>query len=184
MDTNKIESAVRVLLESIGEDFNREGLQKTPERVARAYQEMLSGYDQNPEEYLKTVFHEGACKEMVVLKNIEFTSFCEHHILPFMGHVIIGYIPNEKVVGISKLARVVDLFAKRLQIQERMTTQIADCIDKILAPKGVMVIIKSKHLCIACRGANKKDSVMITSAIRGIFETDPQPRTELLDLVR
>ena len=172
---------VKGILEHIGEDPAREGLKETPDRVERAYGEIFAGYKMNPDELLKT-FTEGACDEMVMLDNCEFYSTCEHHMLPFWGHVSIGYIPNGKVIGVSKLARLVDCFSKRLQIQERMTTQIADAIYRGLDAKGVMVVCKGQHFCMTSRGVRKHDAAMITSAIRGVFQTNDALRNEFLRL--
>lgn len=164
----------------IGEDKNREGLKETPNRVIKSWETLFEGYHQNPATILGTVFEQGACDEMVVLKNIEFYSMCEHHLLPFFGVVHIGYIPNKRVVGISKLARLTELFARRLQIQEQMTSQIADTLMEFLNPKGVMVVTEAKHMCMLMRGVQKQTSVMTTSAIRGRFKSDAKTREEFM----
>jgi GTP cyclohydrolase IA len=176
---DKMRNYLVEMLKYIGENPDREGLKETPDRIIRMWNKLYGGYKQNPEDVLSKVFRDGACDEMVILKNIEFYSTCEHHMLPFYGHVHIGYIPNKKVVGVSKLARLVEVFARRLQIQERMTTQIADALVKYLEPKGVMVMIKAQHLCMVARGIEKQDSKMITNAIRGVFIKE-QPRNEFL----
>ena len=177
-----MEDTLKKVLEYIGEDTTREGLVETPKRMIKAYNEIFSGYKQDPKDLMK-VFKDGSCKEMVILKNCEFYSTCEHHFLTFFGHVSIGYIPDKKVIGISKLARLVDCFAKRMQIQENMTTQIADCIMENLGAKGVMVVCEAEHLCMKSRGVKKQDSSMITSAIRGVFE-DHTLRQEFLSLIK
>lgn len=179
---NEIETDIERILQFIGEDTNREGLIETPKRILKSYEELFSGYKQDPTELLK-VFKEGSCKEMVILKNCEFYSTCEHHFLPFYGHISIGYVPNGKVVGISKLARLVDCFSRRLQIQERLVTQIADCIMENLQAKGVMVICEGVHFCMTSRGVRKQNSSMMTSAIRGVFEDD-KVRNEFLQLIK
>ena len=167
----------------IGEDSSREGLLETPERVIRACDELFSGYKTNPEELFKT-FQDGCCQEMVILKDVEYFSFCEHHLLPFFGKVSVGYIPNGKVVGVSKIARVVDMFAKRLQIQERMTSQIADTIIEHINPAGVMVVCEGTHFCMVTRGVRKQKSKMVTSAIRGVFKENGMARDEFLTLLK
>ncbi len=179
-----IEDSVRDMIEEIGDDPEREGLIETPRRVAKAYQELFAGYEQDPEEILAKVFQDGACEELVILKNIELSSMCEHHCLPFSGHISIGYIPNGVVVGISKLARLVEVFARRLQIQEKLTSQIADTLVKALNPHGVMVVCEAQHLCMTARGVKKQNSVMVTSAVRGIFKDDPRARAEFLSLIK
>ena len=178
----EIETHLERVLQYIGEDTSREGLIETPKRMKKAYAEIFSGYKQDPKELMKT-FTEGTCDEMVVLKNCEFYSTCEHHFLPFFGHISIGYIPNKKVIGISKLARLVDCFSKRMQIQENMTTQIADCIMKELDAKGTMVICEAQHFCMKSRGVKKQEASMITSAIRGNFIDNMALRQEFLSVV-
>lgn len=176
------DSVVRAIIDLIGDDAKREGLLDTPQRVMKTWQKLFSGYGQNASEVLKT-FTEGACDEMVILKAIEFYSTCEHHFLPFFGQVSIGYIPDGRIVGISKLARVVEIFSRRLQVQERMTSQIADAVDAELRPKGVMVIARAQHLCMMARGVEKQNSVMVTSAIRGSFRQSEAARNEFLSLL-
>jgi len=168
-------------LEFIGEDASREGLRETPARVVRAWDEMYAGYRTDPAALLKT-FQEGACREMVVLREVDFYSTCEHHLLPFFGTVSIGYLPSERVIGVSKLARLVDVFSRRLQIQERMTTQIAEAIRRHLEPDGVMVVCRARHLCMMARGVKKYAPEMVTSAIRGSFEK-PEVRAEFLSIL-
>lgn len=179
----KAEENIKEVLKYIGEDVNREGLLETPKRIRKAYDEVFSGYKQNPKELMK-VFKDGSCKEMVILKNCEFYSMCEHHMFPFFGHISIGYIPNGKVIGISKLARLVDCFAKRMQIQERLTSQIADTIMEELGALGVMVICEGVHFCMRSRGVKKQDASMVTSAVRGVFADDYKARQEFLSLVK
>lgn len=175
---------VRGFLEAIGEDPNREGLLDTPARVVKSWAELYAGYSQNSEEILSTVFEDGACDEMVILKDIEFSSMCEHHVLPFIGKAHIGYLPDGKVVGLSKLARLVDCFSKRLQIQEKMTTDISDAIEIHLKPKGVAVIVEAHHQCMSCRGVGKKNTTMITSSMLGAFRNNQAARGEFLSLIR
>jgi GTP cyclohydrolase IA len=185
MDASRIERAVTSILEAIGEDPKREGLVGTPGRVAEMYGELLSGMNQDPEEDLSVGFEEGH-REMVILRGISFYSMCEHHLLPFFGVAHVGYIPNTngRVVGASKLARVVEIFAKRLQLQERMTSQIAEAIMKALKADGVAVVIEAEHLCMTMRGIKKPGSNVITSATRGIFRTRAATRAEFLSLVQ
>ena len=175
---------IELFFDYIGDDKSREGLLKTPERVVKSWEKLFGGYHEKPEEILSAVFEQGACDEMVVLKNIEFYSMCEHHLLPFFGTVHIGYIPNKRVVGISKLARLVETFARRLQIQEQMTAQIADTLMEFLAPKGVMVVAEAQHMCMLMRGVQKQNSTMITSALRGRFKSDAKTREEFMGHIR
>lgn len=165
-----INSDIRNIIRFIGDDPDREGLKETPGRMIKSWEKLFGGYEKKPEEVLKTAFKEGACDEMVILRDIDFYSTCEHHFLPFFGEVHIGYIPNGKVVGVSKLGRLVEVFARRLQIQERFTSQIADSIMEVLSPKGCIVIAKAQHFCITSRGVEKQRAKMITSAIRGCFK--------------
>lgn len=176
--------AASLLLSSVGEDTSREGLLETPLRVASLYEEIFSGYEQNPEEILETTFQDEQHQELVMVKDIPFYSHCEHHMVTFFGKVSVAYIPSGKVVGISKIARLVDCFAKRFQIQERMTSQIADTINEVLEPKGVAVIIEAEHLCMTMRGVQKADTKTVTSAMRGVFlEKDNNARIEFLSLL-
>lgn len=170
------------LIEQIGEDPKREGLRRTPQRVARSFDELYRGYSQDPEDVLVT-FTEGSCDEMVILRRTEFFSTCEHHLLPFYGDMSVGYIPNKRVIGVSKIARLIDIFSRRLQIQERLTSQIADALMSGLKPKGVMVVCKAKHLCMMARGVNKREGEFVTSAIRGVFRSKMAAREEFLKLV-
>ncbi len=176
------ETVVRQL-EYIGEDATREGLVDTPARVVRSWEKLYGGYAQNPADILKTTFTQKS-DEVVLLKNIEFYSTCEHHMLPFFGKCHIAYLPNEKVVGISKLARLMECFSRRLQIQERVVNQIADAMVEHLDPKGAAVIVEAQHFCMTSRGVEKQNSVMVTSALRGVFLENPTARKELLDLIR
>ena len=178
------ENAVRTLLKWVGEDPDREGLRATPSRVARAYEEWFAGYKDDPVEYLRRTFYEvDGYDEMIVLRDITFESHCEHHIAPIIGKVQIGYLPDRKVVGISKLARVVETFAKRLQVQETMTAQIANCINDVLKPKGVGVVVEGMHQCMTTRGIHKPGVAMITSQLLGDFRADPRTRAEFLNII-
>lgn len=181
-DKNKIEQAVTLLLEGIGEDITREGLADTPARVARMYEELLAGMNQDAKEHLSRTF---SCdnNDVVIEKDITFYSTCEHHLMPFYGKASIAYIPNGKVVGISKLARTVEVFARRLQIQEQMTKQIADAFMENLDAKGVLVKIEAEHMCMSARGIKKPGSRTITFAARGEFETNRQVRSEILEVL-
>jgi len=180
----KAEEAIRTLLLWAGEDTRREGLIDTPMRVARAYEDWFSGYDQNPVAYLQRTFEEvEGYDEMIVLRDIAFESHCEHHMAPIIGKAHIGYLPKNKVVGISKLARVVDAFARRFQVQEKMTAQIANCIQDVLQPKGVAVVIEAKHQCMTTRGIHKSDVSMVTSQMVGTFRKDARTRIEFLRMI-
>jgi GTP cyclohydrolase I len=184
MDLKKIEKGVRMILEGIGEDPERSGIKETPERVARMYQEIFAGLETPTEELLKAIEGE-THDEMVLLKDISFYSVCEHHMLPFIGKVHVAYIPSGgKIVGLSELVKSVEVLAKRLQVQERLTTQLADLIMNKLKPKGAMVIIDAEHLCISMRGVKKSGSRTVTSAVRGIFRTKQSTREELLELIK
>ncbi|MFC5431907.1 GTP cyclohydrolase I FolE [Paraburkholderia denitrificans] len=178
------EDAVRVLLRWAGEDPTREGLIDTPARVIRAYDEFFSGYEVDPREILSRTFSEvDGYDEMIVLKDIRFESYCEHHMVPIIGRAHVAYLPEHRVVGISKLARLVDAFAKRLQIQEKMTAQIADTLNEVLQPKGVGVILEAAHQCMSTRGVHKAGVEMVTSRMLGTFRTDPSTRREFLSIV-
>ena len=180
----EVHEAVRKLLLWAGDDPDREGLVGTPDRVARAYKEFFAGYAQDPEEILRTTFEEvEGYDEMVLVKDIGVESHCEHHMVPIIGRAHIAYIPNNRVVGISKLARVVDIFAKRLQIQEKMTAQIANSIENVLKPKGIAVVIDASHQCMTTRGVNKPESSTVTSAMRGVFKDNPRTRNEFLSFI-
>ena len=177
----QVEDAVRTLLRWAGDDPAREGLRETPARVASAYEEWFSGYGIDPAEYLSKTFEEiNGYDEMVILRNVRFESHCEHHIAPIIGHAHIGYLPDHRVVGVSKLARLVEAFAKRLQIQEKMTSDIATTLDKVLQPKGVGVVIEASHACMSTRGVHKPGATMVTSQMIGAFRTDPSTRREFL----
>jgi GTP cyclohydrolase I len=178
------EEAVRVLIRWAGDDPAREGLVGTPERITRAYREYFSGYDEDPEALLQRTFEAiDGYDEIVALKDIRFESHCEHHLAPFIGKVHIAYLPNNRVVGISKLARLVDVYAKRLQIQEKMTSQIANTLDEILQPKGVAVVIEAAHQCMTTRGVHKPGVTMVTSRMLGVFRDDPSSRREVLAMI-
>ena len=170
------------MLRVIGEDPEREGLKDTPSRVARSWSEIFGGYKEDPAKILRKTFTADGYDEMIMLKNVEFFSMCEHHILPFFGKITVAYIPEDRVAGISKIARVIDVFAYRLQIQERMTVQIADAINDALDPKGVMVVIEAQHLCMMLRGVEKQGQVMTTSAVRGVFLKKQEVRGEFFGL--
>ncbi len=178
------EDAVRTLLRWAGEDTGREGLLDTPRRVVSAYQDWFSGYGADPVGFLARTFEEvEGYDEMIVLRDIEFESHCEHHMAPIIGHAHVGYLPNNKVVGISKLARVVDAFARRFQVQEKMTAQIANCISDVLNPKGVGVVIEAKHQCMTTRGVHKTHVSMVTSQMLGTFRKDARTRAEFLRMI-
>ena len=180
----EVEKAVRTLIEWAGDNPDREGLIETPKRVAKAYEEFFEGYNQDPEEILRKTFEEvEGYDEMVIVKDIRLESHCEHHIVPILGKAHIGYIPNNRVVGISKLARIVDVFGKRLQTQETMTSQIANTIQKVLDPKGVAVVIDAGHQCMTTRGVHKPESSTVTSAMKGIFKDNAVTRNEFLSFV-
>ena len=178
------EEAVRTLLLWAGDDPDREGLTDTPERVAKAYEDWFSGYKENPLLYLKRTFEEvEGYDEMIVLRDIEFESHCEHHMAPIIGHAHVGYLPRNKVVGISKLARVVEAFARRLQVQEKMTAQVANCIWNVLSPRGVGVVIEASHQCMTTRGIHKTNVSMVTSQMLGSFREDARTRAEFLRMI-
>ena len=182
MDLDRIEKAVREILLAVGEEPQREGLLKTPQRVARMYQELFAGLGKDPAVHLETAFTEHY-DEMVVLRDIPFNSICEHHLMPFEGKAHIAYLPDGQVVGISKLARVVDDFAQRPQVQERLTSQIADLLMEKLRAKGVAVVMNATHSCMTCRGIKKAGSIMVTSAIRGLCKSDARTRNEVMLLL-
>lgn len=182
--TDNLSGHYREVLEQIGEDPRREGLLKTPERVAKAMQYLTQGYDQNPAEILKSAMFTEEYDEMVIVKDIEVYSLCEHHMLPFFGKCHIAYIPNGHIVGLSKFPRLVDAFSRRLQVQERLTDQIRDCIQETLKPQGVAVAIEAQHLCMQMRGVQKQNSVTITSAFSGAFMEEDITRQEFMNLVK
>ncbi len=183
MDKKKIEKAVTEILKAIGEDPNRKDLKDTPKRVAEMYEEILEGMNKNPEKELE-VFLDQNHDEIVLVKDIPLYSICEHHLLPFIGKAHVAYIPSEnRVTGLSKLARVVDILSRRLQVQERLTTQIADVIMKKLKPQGCMVVIEAEHLCMSMRGVKKPGTTTVTSAVRGVFKKNQKTRAETLNLI-
>ena len=180
MDQESIRQAISDLLTAIGENPEREGLRRTPDRVARMYGELLEGYRQDPNELVNDALFEVKYDEMVLVHDIEFYSLCEHHMLPFLGRAHVAYLPRNKVLGLSKIPRIVDMFARRLQVQERMTRQIAECIDELLNPLGVAVVIEGLHLCATMRGVKKHDARMTTSAMLGAFRNSLATREEFL----
>jgi GTP cyclohydrolase I len=182
VDTKKIENAVREILAAVGEDPNREGIRNTPARVARMYAELLGGMREDPKEHLKSLFTENY-DEIVLLRDIPFYSICEHHLMPFIGSAHVAYLPKGKVIGVSKLARVIDCFARRLQVQERLTDQISDFLMESLKPLGVAVVLEASHSCMTIRGIKKPGSIMVTSSLRGLFKSDPRSRSEIMSLM-
>ncbi|MCF6175909.1 MAG: GTP cyclohydrolase I FolE [Victivallaceae bacterium] len=179
-----MEDAVKKILEAIGEDPNREGLLDTPSRVAKSMEFLTRGYRQNIEDVINNAYFTADCDDMVIVRDIEFFSMCEHHMLPFYGKCHIGYIPNGKVFGVSKLARLVDVFARRLQLQERLTKEIANTILDAVAPEGVGVVMEAQHLCMIARGVQKQNSVMVTSAMLGSFREEQATRNEFMHLIK
>jgi GTP cyclohydrolase IA len=185
MDKEKIVKGVEMILEAVGEDLNREGLVGTPNRVAKAYSELFSGINQDPRDHLKTCFVEDGHDEIVLVKDISFYSMCEHHLLPFYGKAHIAYLPSEgRIVGLSKLVRVIETIARRPQLQERLTSQVADTITEVLKPKGVVVVIEAEHLCMSIRGVAKPGSKTVTSAVRGLFRSNSSSRLEVFSLIQ
>jgi GTP cyclohydrolase I len=184
VDLRRIESAVREILEAIGEDPDRDGLVETPRRVARMYEEIFSGLGQNPSSHLSVVF-EADHDEMVMVKDIAVYSMCEHHLVPWFGRAHVAYIPNEdgRITGLSKLARLVDGFSKRPQVQERLTTQVADSIESAVAPRGVLVVVEAEHLCMSMRGVRKPGTLTVTSAVRGIMRDSVAARSEAMSFI-
>jgi GTP cyclohydrolase I len=180
----RIQGAVRALVTELGEDVSREGLAKTPERVAKAMRFLTSGYDQDIDEVINDALFTVDYSEMVIVKDIDFYSLCEHHLLPFFGRCHVAYIPRGRVIGLSKLPRLVEVFSRRLQVQERLTSQIAETVADKLDPLGVAVVIEATHLCMAMRGVEKQNSTALTSAMHGLFRTDARTRMEFLDLLR
>ena len=185
VDTDRIEAAVVEILTALGEDPLRDGLQRTPGRVARMYEELFAGLGENPTDHLEVTFA-AEHDEMVMVRDIPFASLCEHHMVPFMGRAHLAYIPGSdgRITGLSKLARLVDGYAKRLQVQERMTSQIADAIEKALDPKGVLVVVEAEHLCMSMRGVKKSGTSTVTSAVRGLFRSDTATRFEAMQFVQ
>ena len=185
VDTARIERAVHELLEAIGEDPARDGLVKTPHRVAKMYKELFAGLGEHPADHLEVTFA-AEHDEMVMVRDIPFASLCEHHLIPFIGQAHVAYIPGEdgRITGLSKLARLVDGYAKRLQVQERMTTEIADAIELALVPRGVLVVVEAEHLCMSMRGVKKSGTSTVTSAVRGLFRSDASTRMEAMQFVR
>lgn len=181
MDMETIETSVKDILVAMGEDSEREGLLRTPHRVAKSYKELFAGYRMDPRALINNAIFDVAYDQMVIVRDIEFYSMCEHHMLPFMGRAHVAYIPSNKVIGLSKIPRIVDLFSRRLQVQERMTTQIADYLDVVLKPKGVAVVVEGLHMCMMLRGVKKHDARMTTSAMVGSFREDMSTRMEFLD---
>jgi len=183
-NSNNIQNAVSSILESIGENTQREGLLKTPERVAKSYEFLTKGYLEDPKEVINSALFEESVDEMVVVKDIEIYSLCEHHMLPFVGKAHVAYIPDGKIVGLSKIARVVEIYARRLQVQERLTEEIAKTIKECLKPKGVAVVIEAAHLCMQMRGVQKQSSLMITSSMKGLFKSGAATRSEFMNFIR
>ncbi len=184
MDREKIEKGVRLILQGIGEDAGREGLVETPQRVARMYEEILSGMEVDPASLLK-IFHVEKHDEMIIVRDIPAYSMCEHHMLPFIGHVHVAYVPkNGRITGLSKIIRVVDAICRRLQVQERLTSLIAQTLMNALEPSGVLVVMEAEHLCMSMRGVQKPGTLTITSAVRGIFKTRQKTRSEALNLIK
>src|SRR5882724_2893072 len=183
-DNGKIARLIEELLKELGEDTQREGLDKTPERVEKALRYFTSGYAQDVKEVLNGAMFVEDYDEMVIVKDIDFTSLCEHHLLPFIGRVHVAYMPQRKIVGLSKIARLVEMFSRRLQVQERLTTQIASTINEVLQPRGVAVVMEAVHLCMLMRGVEKQNSKAITSAMLGSFRDRPETRAEFMDLIK
>ena len=181
---SRIESLIEELLRELGEDPRREGLLRTPGRVARAFEFITQGYSQDPQKILNDAVFEESYNEMVIVKDIDFFSLCEHHMLPFFGRAHVAYVPNGRIVGLSKIARLVEMYSRRLQVQERLTNEIAHVIEKVLQPRGVAVILEAQHLCMMMRGVQKQNTYAISSAMLGEFESDPKTRGEFVQLVR
>ena len=181
--SDSIETLVTALLHEIGEDPNREGLERTPARVSAAIRRFTDGYEKDPVEILNDALFKVDYDEMVLVRDIDFFSLCEHHMVPFFGRVHVGYIPDGQVVGLSKIPRVVEMFSRRLQVQERLTTQIAETLEKVLSPRGVGVVIEAKHLCMMMRGVEKQNSYVVTSAMRGVFREHQKTREEFMTLI-
>ncbi len=184
VDRARVEQLVRDLLVAVGEDPERDGLQQTPRRIAAMYQELFAGLDEDPGRHL-TVTFAAEHDEMVMVRDIPFASLCEHHLVPFVGKAHLAYIPADagRITGLSKLARLVDAYARRLQVQERMTTQIADTMERVLEPRGVLVVVEAEHLCMSMRGVRKPGTLTVTSAVRGLFRADPRTRAEAMQFI-
>ena len=183
IDKKRLEKITKELLEIIGEDTNREGLLKTPKRVAKSWEFLSQGYNQNLDEIVNEAIFNESAKDMVIVKDIEFYSLCEHHLIPFYGKAHVGYIPDGKIIGLSKIPRIIDFYARRLQVQERLTNQIATCIQDLLNPKGVAVIMEGRHFCMLMRGVQKQNSIASTSSMLGTFKEKSSTRNEFLKLV-
>ncbi|MFI5319562.1 MAG: GTP cyclohydrolase I FolE [Myxococcota bacterium] len=183
-ESDPLEQHVRGILAGLGEDPDRDGLERTPHRVARSFRFLTKGYGEDPITILNNALFDVTYDEMVVVKDIDFFSLCEHHLLPFFGRAHVAYIPNGKVVGLSKIPRLVEMFARRLQVQERLTMQVAETIEKVLAPKGVAVVVESVHLCMMMRGVEQQNAFAITSSLKGLFQADPKTRSEFMELIR
>ena len=181
IDQERIRESIQAILDSMGEDPTRQGLRGTPDRIARMYAEIFDGYRTDPEELINNALFDVSYNEMVLVKDIEYASMCEHHLMPFIGHAHVAYIPRGKVIGLSKIPRIVDMFAHRLQLQERMTRQIADFLDEALKPMGVGVVVEGLHLCSMTRGVKKANARMVTSAMSGGFLKDPRTRSEFME---
>jgi GTP cyclohydrolase I len=184
MSHDPIEPLVGSILKELGEDPGRDGLERTPMRVAKAYRFLTRGYGQDPIEILNNALFSVSYDEMVMVKDIEFYSLCEHHMLPFFGRVHVAYVPNGKVVGLSKIPRLVEMFSRRLQVQERLTTEVAETLEKVLEPRGVAVVSEAIHLCMMMRGVEQQSASAVTSSMRGAFKTDSKTRAEFMDLIR
>jgi GTP cyclohydrolase I len=179
-----MEGLVASLIKELGEDAGRDGLDRTPHRVARALRFLTQGYQQDPTEVLNNALFDVSYDEMVLVKDIDFYSLCEHHMIPFFGRVHVAYIPNGKVVGLSKLPRIVEIYSRRLQVQERLTTEIAETLDGVLGPRGVGVVVEAIHLCMMMRGVEQQNAFAITSSLRGVFQNDSKTRAEFMELIR
>lgn len=179
-----MENLFRQMLQELGEDPEREGLKDTPRRMKESYQFLTQGYKQDPKELIRTAVFSDPCREMVIVKDIPLYSLCEHHLLPFYGHAHVAYVPDKKIVGISKIARMVDIYARRLQVQERLTNQVAETLMEILNPLGVGVVVEAEHLCMQMRGVQKRGTSIITSAMLGAFRENPKTRAEFMNLIK